>query len=124
MDFSWQSFDDPDPKSELQGVVGHLHPSGYRTVPRVLWHTRQIETQLAESAGLVGYALRAKVGQKKFWAVAVWESDASLQRFVESEPHAGIKVALKREMEESWFKRFDVSGAEVPIDIDEALEHV
>ncbi|WP_247002927.1 hypothetical protein [Halosolutus gelatinilyticus] len=124
MVFAWQSVDEPDPESELQGVVGHLHPSGYRTVPRVLWHTREIEAQLAESAGLVGYALRAKVAQRKFWAVAVWDSDEVLQRFVESDPHAGIKTALKREMEDSWFRRFDVSGEDVPLDVDEALKRV
>ncbi|WP_306060714.1 hypothetical protein [Natronococcus wangiae] len=50
-------------------------------------------------------------------AVTVWESDEMLQKFVESNPHAGIKAALEREMEESWFKRFDVSGEEVPLNI-------
>jgi hypothetical protein len=101
MEFAWQSFVEPDPESELQGVVGHLNPSGYRTVPKVLWHTREIEAQLAESDGLVGYALRAKLAQRKFWAVAAWESDESLQNYVESNPHAEIRVALKQEMEES-----------------------
>jgi hypothetical protein len=124
MDFAWNSFHEPDPKSELQGVVGHLNPSGYRTVPRVLWHTRGVESQLAESNGLVGYALRAKLPQKKFWAVAAWESDESLQRFVEGDPHAGIRVALKQVMEESWFERFDLSGEEVPMTVDEALKRV
>ena len=124
MDFAWQTFKEPDPESELRGVVGYLRPSGYRTVPRVLWHTRKIEAQLSESAGLVGYALRAKLAQKKFWAVAAWESDESLQNFVESDPHAEIRVALKREMEESWFKRFDVNGEEIPLDIDGGLERV
>ncbi|WP_435349261.1 hypothetical protein [Haloarchaeobius sp. HRN-SO-5] len=124
MGFAWQSFVEPDPESELQGVVGYLHPSRYRTVPRVLWHTREIEAQLSESGGLVGYAMRAKLSQKKFWAVAAWESDESLRSFVESDPHAEIRMALKREMEESWFQRFDVSGEEVPLRIDEALERV
>jgi heme-degrading monooxygenase HmoA len=121
MDFDWQSFVVPDPESELQGVVGHLQPSRYRTVPRVLWNTRHIEAQLAESEGLVGYALRAKLFKKKFWAVAVWESDESLEQFVETNPHAEIRRALKREMEESWFKRFDVSGEAVPLNVDKAL---
>ena len=93
-------------------------------MPSVLWHTRKIEAQLSESAGLVGYALRARLAQKKFWAVAAWESGDSLQNFVESDPHAGIRAALKREMEESWFKRFDVNGDEVPLDIDGALDRV
>lgn len=124
MDFAWRSFEEPDPGSELQGVVGYLHPSGYRTVPKVLWHTRQVEAQLAESAGLVGYALRAELTRKEFWAVAAWKNDESLQRFVESDPHAGIRASLEREMAESWFERFDVDAEEVPLDVDEALERV
>lgn len=124
MDFAWQSFGEPDPESKLQGVVGYLHPSKHRTVPRVLWHTREIEAQLAESVGLVGYALRAKLTQKKFWAVAAWESDESLKHFVESDPHAGIRRALKPAMEESWFKRFDVSSEEIPLNVDDALKRV
>jgi hypothetical protein len=43
---------------------------------------------------------------------------------VESNPHAEIRVALKPAMKESWFKRFDVQGEEVPLGIDEALERV
>lgn len=124
MEFAWKSFVEPDLESGLQGVVGYLNPSGYRTVPKILWYTRKIEAQLAESDGLVGYALRAKLAQKKFWAVAAWESDESLQNYVESNPHAGIRSALKPEMEESWFIRFEVSSEEVPLDVDDALELV
>lgn len=124
MEFAWKSFVEPDPESELRGVIGYLNPSGYWTVPKVLWHTRKIEAQLAESYGLVGYALRANLAQKKFWAVAAWESDESLQNYVETNPHAGIRAALKPEMNESWFKRFDVQGEKVPLGIDEALERV
>ena len=101
-----------------------MHPFRYRTVPRVLRNTRRIEAQLAESDGLVGYALRAKLFRRRFWAVAVWESDESLQAFVDSDPHAGVKTSLKGEMEESWFETFDVKSEEIPIDIDEALARV
>ena len=124
MNFAWQSFAEPTPEAELQGVVGYLNPSGYLTVPRVLWHTRKIEDQLAQSVGLVGYALRAKLPQKRFWAVAAWESDESLQQFVEKDPHARIRKTLKREMNESWFQRFTLNGEEVPMTIDEALMRI
>lgn len=124
MEFAWQSFVEPDPDSELQGVVGHLRPSGYLTVPRVLWHTRKIEAQLAESGGLVGYALRAELPRKKFWAVAAWDSDDALQSFVERDPHAAIRAALEPAMSESWFERFTVGAEEVPLGVDDALERI
>lgn len=124
MDSGWNAISEPDPGSDLQGVVGYLNPSGYRTVPRILWDTRRIESQLAEAGGLVGYSMRAKLPQKQFWAVAAWESDAALDTFVESDPHAGIRLALKRVMAESWFERFELDGTEVPMTVDEALERV
>lgn len=123
-DFAWTAFGDPDPDAHLQGVVGHLNPSSYLTVPRVLWHTRTIEEQLAESAGLVGYALRAELPRKQFWAVAAWETDESLDEFVASDPHAGIRAALIPEMAESWFERFELRGEKVPLDVDTALDRI
>lgn len=124
MDFSWQAFVEPEPESELRGVVGELRPSRYRTVPRVLQNTRRIESQLADSNRLVGYALRANFFRRRFWAVAVWEDEESLQKFVTSKPHVEIMAALKGEMEMSRFNRFDVVGEEVPMEIDEAIERV
>lgn len=124
MDFSWQSFADPEPESELVGVLGQLRPSRYRTVPRVMLSSRRIESQLAESDGLVGYALRAELLDRRFWAVAVWEDEESLEDFVGTDPHAGIRAALREKMEEGHFQTFDVSGEEVPMDVDEAIARV
>lgn len=124
MDFSWQSFAEPEPESELVGVLGRLRPGKYRTVPRVMWNSRRIESQLAESDGLVGYALRAELLRRRFRAVAVWEDEASLQDFVETDPHAGIRKALRDAMEEGRFETFDVEGGEVPLDMDETIARV
>lgn len=75
MDFAWKSSIDPDPDADLRGVIGELRPLRYRTVPRVLRNTRRIESQLAGSNGLVGYALRANFFHRRFWAVAVWKDE-------------------------------------------------
>lgn len=124
MEFSWKSFVDSEPESELVGVVGELRPLRYRTIPRVMRLTRRIETQLGESDGLVGYALRAEFIRRRFRAVAVWEGEESLQDFVASDPHAEIRATLREEMEESRFETFDVEWAEVPVGIDEAIARV
>lgn len=121
MDFAWKSFIDPNPDANLRGVVGELRPSRYRTVPRVLRNTRRIESQLAESDGLVGYALRANFLRRRFCALAVWEDEESLQTFVTATPHAEVMAAFEEEMEVSRFDRFEVSGGEVPLGIDEAI---
>lgn len=124
MDLPWQPFTDPDPESDLLGVVGEIRPFRYRTVPRVLQMTRRVESQLATSNGLVGYGLRAKFVRRRFWAVSVWESEESLREFVATRPHVEIMVALKPAMETSQFDTFDVKGEEVPIAIDEAIARV
>jgi heme-degrading monooxygenase HmoA len=121
MEFEWKSFGDPDPETELLGVVGEIRPARYRTVPRVLQSTRRIESQLADSDGLVGYSLRASFLSRRFWAVSVWEGEKSLQNFVTTEPHAEIMAALKGGMETSRFDRFAVRGEEVPIGVDDAI---
>lgn len=121
MDFSWQSFVAPEPESDLLGVIGEIRPFRYRTIPRVMLSTRRIESQLADADGLVGYALRAEFLRRRFWAVSVWDGEESLQAFVTDEPHVDIMAGLKEAMETSRFQRFDVTGEEVPVAIDEAI---
>ena len=124
MEFPWQPFMTPEPDSELLGVVGEIRPYRYRTVPRIIQATRRIETQLADSDGLIGYALRAEVLRRRFWAVSVWEDEESLQNFVTKNPHVEVMATLKGEMETSRFDRFDVNGNEVPVAIDKAIARV
>lgn len=121
MELSWNSFIDPDPESELLGVVGELRPVRYRTVPWILQSSRQIESQLAESNGLIGYTLRAELFRRRFGAVAVWESEESLQNFVANKPHVAVMTAFQGKMEVSRFDTFDVIGEEVPLEFDEAI---
>jgi hypothetical protein len=120
MDFSWNSFSTPDPGSELLGVIGEIRPFRYRSVPRIMQSTRRIESQLADSEGLVGYSLRAEFFHRRFWAVSVWDGAESLGSFVETAPHAEIKAALKPEMETSRFITFDVTDDDIPLSVDAA----
>lgn len=121
MDFSWHPSSVPAPNSDLLGVVGEIRPFQYRTVPRILHSSRRIESQLADSPGLVGYTLRAEFFCKRFWAVSVWEDEESLQRFVATKPHVDIMAALTADMETSRFERFTLKGEDVPIGIDDAI---
>lgn len=121
MDVSWKSFAEPDPESDLLGVVGEIRPVRYRTIPRVLRATRGIESQLADSEGLVGYTLRARILRRRFWAVSVWEGEESLREFVANEPHVDTMTSLKDALETSQFHRFDVRGEDVPVGIDDAI---
>lgn len=124
MDIAWKPFTEPDPESDLLGVVGKIRPDRYRTVPRILLSTRRIEAQLADSHGLIGYTLRAEVLRRRFWAVSVWDGAESLRNFVETNPHAEIRAALKPALEVGRFRTFEVTSDEVPISVDEAIARV
>lgn len=122
MDSPWQSFSVPEPDAEFIGLLTELPLSRYRAIPKFLRMTRQIQSQLADSEGLVAYALRTDVPRRKFWTVSIWESEEALRTFVRENPHGEIMVALRDEMGETRFDRFAVSGKEVPPTIDEAFK--
>lgn len=124
MDFSWKSFSTPQSESDLLGVIGEIRPFRYRTIPRILQSTRQIESQLADSDGLIGYTLRAEFLRRRFWAVSVWNGLDSLRNFVATNPHAEVRSTLKPGMEQSRFVTFDVTGEDVPLSVDEAQARI
>ena len=122
MDSPWQSFSEPEPDAELVGLVSELPLSRYRAIPKFLRMTRQIQSQLADSEGLVGYALRTNFLRRWFWTVSIWESEEALRNFVRENPHREIMAALHEEMGVTRFDRFAVSGEEAPLTIDEAFK--
>lgn len=121
MDTSWQWFKISEADANLVGLVSKLSLCRYRAIPKFLRMTRQIQSQLANSEGLVGYALRTDFLRRTFWTISIWESEKSLQNFVRENPHGEIMVALQEEMEETRFDRFEVSSEEVPLTIDESF---
>jgi hypothetical protein len=44
-------------------------------------YTSRIPHQLADSEGLIGYALDANVLNRDFWTLSVWQDEESLSRF-------------------------------------------
>ena len=52
-----------------------------------------VQKQLKETSGLVRYGLRANVIRKRYWTFSVWADRASLDAFLQAEPHA---TAIRR----------------------------
>ena len=79
-------------------------------------HTSQIRRQLADSEGLIGYALDANVMNRDFWTLSVWEDEESLRRFVQWTPHGRVMVDLLPDMGQTSSFPFKVYGSSIPLD--------
>ena len=79
-------------------------------------YTSQIRRQLANSEGLIGYALDAHVLSRDFWTLSVWEDEASLRRFVQQDPHGKVMMDLLPHMGQTAFFPFKVDASSIPPD--------
>jgi hypothetical protein len=96
----------------------------FRSIPSFLRATLRIRTQLADTSGLVGYALNAQLTRKTFWTVSVCQDRASLDAFARSQPHRSIMERLQPHMDESRFEFFAVSGTDLPIGLSDAMSRL
>jgi heme-degrading monooxygenase HmoA len=104
-----------DSHREYVAMASRLPLKSHRFIPGFLRDTLQIRRQLAETPGLVGYALNAGLARKTFWTFSVWEDQASLDRFAASDPHRRIIGRLRPRMGQARFEFFPVSGSDLPL---------
>jgi hypothetical protein len=57
----WKSFAAPESDREYHATLSYLPPSKWRAMPKFIRYSRQIQHQLANSEGLLGYSLDANV---------------------------------------------------------------
>src|SRR2546429_4761840 len=77
---------------------------------------------LAGSAGILGYALRAKPLERNFWTMSAWLDEKSLMDFTVRIPHSRVMKALAPLMGSTRFIRWKVAGSDVPLRWDVAIE--
>lgn len=82
---------------------------------------RQIVKQLAQSDGLLGYALLAHPFSKRFFTLCAWQNDSALRAFVQYPPYLNIMTALAPHMDKTHFLRWTVKGSALPLQWDDAL---
>ncbi len=122
MDMPWKNIAPINTRQEYLALLTYLPLKRHRTIPRFLWSTFEIQRQLASSAGIVGYALRAKPMQKNFWTMSAWLDDKSLMGFTARIPHSRVMKALAPHMGPTRVTRWKVSGSEVPLRWDVAMQ--
>ena len=97
-------------------MLTYLPLNKWRTIPKFMRYTSQIRRQLADSEGLIGYALDANVLNRDFWTLSVWEDEESLRRFVQRNPHGRVMTDLLPHMGQTDFLPFKVDGSSIPPD--------
>jgi hypothetical protein len=122
MRLPWQPSGQVDRNHEYLALLTYLPLKHFRALPRFLWYTLQIQRQLREAPGLIGYSLEAKLFRKRFWTLSAWESEDVLQAFVAREPHAVAMRGLAVYMEATAFYRWRVAGSDLPLSWAEAHE--
>ena len=111
---SWKSLGIARPDQEYLVVLTRLSLKKYRTIPRFLGYSKRVEAQLAVTKGLIGYSLHAKLGQRSFWTLSVWESEQFLEAFVHDGIHAGVMKMLVPDMAAPNFIGWKIKGDAYP----------
>lgn len=113
-DLPWTSSRTADPDGEYLVRLTYLPLRRFRTLPAFFRLILAIQRQLAGTAGLVGYTLRARPFSRRFWTLSVWDSEDALKGFVVAQPHRDTMRKLRGKMGETSFTRWPVSGSDLP----------
>jgi Domain of unknown function (DUF3291) len=80
----------------------------------------QVQRQMAQSKGLVGYTMDADLPRLWFWTLSVWEDRRSLTDFVHAIPHQEIMRKIAPLMKQPKFVYWKIEGREIPLRWDDA----
>ena len=120
-DLPWTSSRTPEPDGEYLVLLTFLPLRRFRTLPAFFRLILAVQRQLAGTAGLVGYTLRARPLSRRFWTLSVWDSEDVLKRFVVAQPHRDTMRKLRGKMGETSFTRWAVSGSDLPLSWEDAM---
>jgi quinol monooxygenase YgiN len=116
----WKSIISADSEREYFALLSFLPLKRYRAIPAFLRYTLQIERQLKESRGLLGYSLQAQLMSRRFWTLSVWEDEQAMMEFVYKLPHSEVIQKLAPEMAQTKFTRWQIHGDDLPPNWNEA----
>ncbi len=122
MDLPWITFAPADKSREYLALLSYLPLNRYGAIPGFLRFLFQIQRQLRGTPGIVGYSLRAKLIGRNFWTLSAWNNETALMDFVAKVPHGQAMKALLPHMGRTRFTQWKVSGAELPLRWDDAIQ--
>src|SRR3954464_7262997 len=114
MDTPWKALAPVDAGRQYLALLSYLPLRSYRKIPQFFLYSFQIQAQLRQTTGVIGYSLRARPLSRKFWTLSVWENERALMDFVARIPHAESMKALAAHMGTTKFARWSMPGSEFP----------
>jgi hypothetical protein len=122
MDTPWRMIAAADSNREYVALLSYLPPRKYRKILEFFRYTVQIQRQIRETPGAIGYGMRAKVFSRNFWTLSVWEDDRALMEFARRAPHGEVMKSIAPHMGATRFTRWKVPGSAVPPTWNEAMK--
>ena len=122
MDSHWKTLAPADKTREYIALLSYLPLKRYRAIPRFLQFSFQIQKQLRDTPGVIGYSLRAKLISRNFWTLSVWENEKALMDFVAKIPHGEAMKAMIPHMGPSKFTQWKVNASALPLRWEEAIK--
>lgn len=116
----WKSLAAPAERQKYVALVTFLSLKRFRSIPRFMWFSLQVQQQLARSKGLVGYSLDSDIRRLRFWTLSAWADRKSITQFVHENPHARIMRSLVPLMEKTRFVYWQVGAGDIPLRWDDA----
>jgi len=121
MDMPWTTLAQADANREYFALLSYLPLKKYRAIPSFFRFTFQIQSQLRNTPGAIGYSLRAKLLSRNFWTLSAWTDEKALTEFVMKIPHAQAMKVLMPHMGPTTFTKWQVQGAALPLRWDDAM---
>ena len=114
MDIPWKSLARVQPSREYLVLLSYLPLTRYSKLPLFFRYSSQINEQLRETPGAIGYSMRAKLFARKFWTLSVWDNDKTLMEFVAKIPHGEAMQKIAPYMGKTNFWRWKLPSSEIP----------
>ncbi|WP_433194642.1 hypothetical protein ACQP1G_38745 [Nocardia sp. CA-107356] len=105
----------PADGDELHVLTSRLPLRNYADVPRFLYWTLRIRSQLQSAPGCVGFALDAKLITKTFWTLSAWSDKAAMDHFAHSGTHANMLADMKGRIGDPNFVESAAAAGDIPL---------
>ncbi|MFE2995456.1 hypothetical protein ACFXG4_10655 [Nocardia sp. NPDC059246] len=105
----------PAAGDQLHVLTSRLPLRSYADVPRFLYWTMRIRSQLQSAPGCIGFALDAKLITKTFWTLSAWSDKEAMDSFAHSGTHAKMLADMKGRIGNPSFVDSTATTQDIPL---------
>lgn len=106
----WRTMEPLDPTRDYVALVSDIPPLRLSSTGRWFRGAREVESQLRDTEGVVGFSLAASPLRKRYMTLSVWTDEEALARFASTRAHGRLVDELHPEMAPTRFVRWTFSG--------------